>query len=93
MEIPFLQRYVAAPAAGVIDARARSDVRLGARRNTTSKAAVPPALLRQALDRLLRPLVRLLIEQGVPFGELAELLKGVYVDVALRDFPLRPAHR
>lgn len=88
MEIPFLQRYVAVRAAGVIDARARSDVRLGARRNTTSKAAVPPALLRQALGRLLRPLVRLLIEQGVPFGELAELLKGVYVDVALRDFPL-----
>ena len=75
-------------AAGVIDARPRSDVSLASRRSTTSKARVPPALLRQALERLLRPLVRLLIEQGVPFGELAELLKGVYVDVALRDFPL-----
>jgi hypothetical protein len=32
--------------------------------------------------------VRLLIERGVPFGQLAELLKGVYVDVALHDFPL-----
>jgi hypothetical protein len=37
---------------------------------------------------LLRPLVRLLIEHGVPFYQLTELLKGVYVDVALRDFPL-----
>jgi hypothetical protein len=44
--------------------------------------------LREVLRHLLRPLVRLLVEQGVPFGELAELLKGVYVDVALRDFPL-----
>jgi len=44
---------------------------LASRRSTTSKARVPPALLRQALERLLRPLVRLLIEQGVPFGELA----------------------
>jgi hypothetical protein len=32
--------------------------------------------------------VRLLVERGVPFGQLAELLKGVYVDVALHDFPL-----
>ena len=61
---------------------------MGSRRSTTRKAPIPPALLRQALERLLRPVVRLLIEQGVAFGELAELLKGVYVDVALREFPL-----
>jgi hypothetical protein len=32
--------------------------------------------------------VRLLIDRGVPFGQLAEVLKGVYVDAALHDFPL-----
>jgi hypothetical protein len=44
--------------------------------------------LRRALGTVLRPLVRLLIEQGVPFYQLSELLKGVYVDVALHDFPI-----
>jgi uncharacterized protein DUF6502 len=58
------------------------------RRSSKSKTPAPPSQLRDALRQLLRPLVRLLVEQGVPFGELAELLKGVYVDVALRDFPL-----
>ena len=61
---------------------------MATRRSGKNKAPAPPSQLRDALRRLLRPLVRLLIEQGVPFGELAELLKGVYVEVALRDFPL-----
>ena len=61
---------------------------MASRRSSKSKAPAPPAQLHRALRLLLRPLVKLLVEQGVPFGELAEVLKGVYVDVALRDFPL-----
>ncbi len=36
--------------------------------------------------RVLRPLVRLLLRHGVPFGTFADLAKGVYVDVALDEF-------
>ena len=37
------------------------------------------------LRRLLRPLVRLLIRSGVTFPVLADLLRGLYVEVASRD--------
>ena len=58
------------------------------RARSAARPPEPPSALRRALQAVLRPLVRLLVEQGVPFYELAELLKGVYVDVALHDFPL-----
>lgn len=48
----------------------------------------PPSALIAALRRLLRPLVRLLTAQGVTYPMLAELLKGVYVEVAAREFGL-----
>lgn len=38
-----------------------------------------------ALRHLMRPLVTLLIRSGVTFPVLAELLRGLYVEVALRD--------
>lgn len=44
----------------------------------------PP--LNQALYRILRPLARLLLRNGIPFGEFAELLKRAYVEAALEDF-------
>lgn len=37
------------------------------------------------LARMLRPLVRLLIHSGITFPAIAEVLRGVFVDVALRD--------
>ena len=43
----------------------------------------PDALLRP-LRRLLRPLVRLLIQGGVTFPALADLLRSLYVEVAAR---------
>jgi hypothetical protein len=61
---------------------------LAGRAKTAARPPEPPTALRRALQAVLRPLVRLLVEQGVPFYQLAELLKGVYVDVALHDFPL-----
>jgi hypothetical protein len=45
-----------------------------------------PALL-QAVQRLLRPLARLLMACGVDFVAFSSLAKGVFVDVAARDFP------
>lgn len=46
--------------------------------------SAPEALVRP-LARLLRPLVRLLMQSGITFPVLADLLRGLYVEVALRD--------
>jgi len=51
----------------------------------------PPNALVAALRHLLQPLVRLLTAQGVTYPMLADLLKQVYVDVAVRDFRLEGA--
>jgi uncharacterized protein DUF6502 len=48
----------------------------------------PPSSLVSALRRILRPLIRLLLSEGVTYPYLAELLKSVYVDVANQDFKL-----
>jgi hypothetical protein len=45
-----------------------------------------------AYRKLLEPLVRVLIRNGVSHGEVNELLKAVFVDVADRDFAL-PARK
>jgi hypothetical protein len=39
-----------------------------------------------AYGRLLRPLIRILIRNGVSFGEFADVAKQAYVEVAERDF-------
>jgi len=41
-----------------------------------------------AYRKLLQPLVRILIRSGISYGEIAELLKTVFVEVAARDFDL-----
>ena len=48
----------------------------------------PHPALTQALHRLLRPLVRVLIAKGITFPALSRLLKQVYVDVARDEFPV-----
>jgi hypothetical protein len=50
-------------------------------------------LLQQALVRLLRPIVRLAITSGVTFPMIADLLRGLYVDVATRDLLLEERAR
>jgi hypothetical protein len=47
-----------------------------------------PRSLRSALRRLLRPLVRLLIARGVPFPFASNVLRGLYVEVAVEEFPV-----
>jgi hypothetical protein len=51
---------------------------------TTS--ALPQAALVQALRRVLQPLVRLMLANGITLQYLSELLKSLYVEVAERDF-------
>lgn len=46
-----------------------------------------PALI-QALRRLLRPLVRLLLARQITYPYLITLLKSLFVDVAANEFPL-----
>lgn len=59
--------------------------------NPALRGAVPgapsPALVR-ALRKLLRPLVRLMLAHGITYTYLADLLKGLFVEVAERDFRL-----
>lgn len=41
-----------------------------------------------AIFRMLRPLVRLLLRHGIPFGVMADVVKRVYVEVAFEEFGL-----
>lgn len=52
-----------------------------------------PQLVLEQFQRLLRPLVRLAITSGVTFPVLAELLRGLFVDVASHDLLSDPAGR
>lgn len=55
--------------------------------SSTSPAGPPPALVR-ALRKVLRPVVRVMLSQGITYPYLAELLKNLFVDVAGSEFRL-----
>lgn len=55
--------------------------------------SLAPQLVMQHFQRLLRPLVRMAITSGITFPVLAELLRGMFVDVASRDILSDPAER
>ena len=61
-------------------------------RKPTTAAAPPPLAPREsvvaAVRRLLRPLVRLLVSQGITYPFLTEILKQVYVETAADEFAL-----
>jgi hypothetical protein len=42
-----------------------------------------------AITKLLRPLVRILLRNGVPFRTFADLAKWIYVDVAMKEFGIQ----
>ena len=46
--------------------------------------SVKPGLL-SAFRVLLRPLVRILLRHGISFAEFAEIVKAVYVEIAVTD--------
>ena len=48
----------------------------------------PSVALVGALRRLLRPLVKLMLSQGITYPYLSDLLKGLFVEVAEQDFRL-----
>lgn len=53
-----------------------------------STAAGPPEALTKAIEKLLRPLVGLLLEHGLTYTWLTGVLKRIYVDVAVKEFAL-----
>ena len=50
--------------------------------------SVKPGLL-AAFKVLLRPLVRILLRHGISFAEFAEVLKSVYVEIAVTEFKVQ----
>ncbi|MDH3377765.1 MAG: DUF6502 family protein [Gammaproteobacteria bacterium] len=52
------------------------------------QAGTPPEALTAAVQRLLRPLVGLLLEHGLTYVWLSGLLKSLFVDVAAQEFQL-----
>ncbi|TXT40722.1 MAG: hypothetical protein FD135_1023 [Comamonadaceae bacterium] len=56
--------------------------------SSDSSSATPSPALARALRAALRPLVKVMLAQGVTLGYLTELIKSLMVDVAQTDFPL-----
>ena len=52
----------------------------------TGAPAGPSKILLAAIEKLLRPLVRLLLAHQITYPLLSNMLKGIYVDVAEQDF-------
>lgn len=52
-----------------------------------------PALLLKATRRLMRPLVRLMMQSGLTFPVLAEALRRLYVEIAVNDLLTDPKAR
>lgn len=52
-----------------------------------SQPSLSPVLVR-AITRVLRPLVRLMLASGITYPFIAELLKGLFVEVADKEFRL-----
>jgi len=53
-------------------------------------SADPRSHLIHAFRKILRPLARILIRAGIGYDEFAEVIKGVYVESAIRDGISRP---
>lgn len=49
---------------------------------------VSPDIAYRAIRRILRPLVKFMIAQGITFPALSQLLKALFVEVAVTEFPL-----
>ncbi|HYZ24166.1 MAG TPA: DUF6502 family protein, partial [Rhodopila sp.] len=80
------------PTAGrAICASAR--IELNTMTNSDQNAALSPALLLAAVQRLLRPLVRLMMRNGLTFPVLADALRRLFVDVAATELLTDPRSR
>jgi len=56
--------------------------------DSDNRAGGPPEALTRAIEKLLRPLVGLLLEHGLTYTWLTGVLKRIYVDVADKEFAL-----
>ncbi len=52
------------------------------------RAPTPPSSLLHALRHVMRPIVRLMLHHGVTYTYFADMLKGVFVEVAAHEFGL-----
>ena len=57
-------------------------------KNNSTEASILPKALMNAVRKVLRPLVRLLLSYRIVFPQLSEILKSVYVEVANEYFRL-----
>ncbi|MFQ5938418.1 MAG: DUF6502 family protein, partial [Acidiferrobacterales bacterium] len=57
--------------------------------NTTSPSETQRQVLSAAVLKLLRPLVRILLRSGIPYGMFADLAKCAYVEIATDEFTIR----
>lgn len=48
----------------------------------------PPQSLIQALRRVMRPMVRLMLRKGITYTYFADLLKGIFVEIADNEFKI-----
>jgi hypothetical protein len=60
---------------------------------TVQLRPLPPAPLLKAARRLMRPLVRLMMRSGLTFPLLAEMLRSLFVEVAVNDILTDPKAR
>jgi hypothetical protein len=60
---------------------------------TATPQPSPPAALLQASSRLLRPLVRLMVRGGITFPVLTDVLRRLFVEVAVADILTQPKAR
>ncbi len=60
--------------------------------DSTNRPGAPPALV-SAVKRVLRPLVGLLLDHGLTYTWLSGILKGIFVEVAEREFRLPGKHQ
>jgi len=61
--------------------------------NPHPSASAPPASLLRAVRRMLRPLVRLLMKNGITYPVLTDVLRELFVDVAVNDLLTDPKSR
>jgi hypothetical protein len=53
-----------------------------------ARRTVAPDLAFRAIRRILKPLVKFMIAQGITYPSLLQLLKSTFIDVAKKQFPL-----
>ena len=54
----------------------------------TPRLGAPSNIVIQAIRGVLKPLVRFMLSQGLTYTILIDLLKSIYVEVALKEFTL-----